>query len=346
MTPPARAAGPASPPAWHVRRQRLRDLVAGLDGRILLAIGVANGAEARQLHHTLCDLADQRAIPDYVGGFVFFVSGYLTAATYGLPDLGYILRSEIVHQTDIIEQATWMAALDRGTEAFPIGVDVDTGYGNEPASVLLTCKQVHKQGAQYVQLEDQYAINKSCGHMEGALGTGKAIVSADEMIALRLAPAVSYARAQDDLMVMARTDALAVAGFDEALARGRRYVEAGAELVFIEAPEGEEQLRRIPEEFRGSGAAVVANMIEGSPKTPYHGPADLHRMGYHIGLYCIGSLLAGRAAQRRYYGLLARGESVMRSADDRPDRWFEGFNEVLGRAQTEAWNRAFHRRLS
>lgn len=329
---------------WQVTRQRLRDVVAGLDGRLLLAIGVANGAEARQLHHTLCDLQEQHAVPDYLGGFVFFVSGYLTAATYGLPDLGYILRGEIVRQTDIIEQATWMAALDRGSGAFPIGVDVDTGYGNEPASVLLTCKQVHKQGAQYVQLEDQYAINKSCGHMAGSRGAGKEIVSAEEMIALRLAPAVSYARAQDDLMVMARTDALAVAGFDEAIRRGHRYVEAGAELLFVEAPESEEQLRQIPREYRDAGASVVANMIEGSPKTPYQSPADLHRMGYQVGLYCIGSLLAGRAAQRRYYGILARGESVMRSADVRPDRWFEGFNEVLGRAQTEAWNQLFHRR--
>jgi len=175
--------------AWRVDRQNLRKLVGGLDGRILVAIGVANGAEARQLHHTICELQDQKAVPDYVGGFVFFVSGFLCAAEHGLPDLGYILRSEIARQIDIIEQATWMAALDTGTPAFPIGVDIDTGYGNEPSSVLLTCRQVHKQGAQYVQIEDQYSINKSCGHMEGSRGSGKEIVSAEEMIERRLAPA-------------------------------------------------------------------------------------------------------------------------------------------------------------
>ncbi len=327
--------------AWRVDRQNLRELVGGLDGRMLVAIGVANGAEARQLHHTICELQDQQAVPDYVGGFVFFVSGYLCAAAHGLPDLGYILRSEIARQIDIIEQATWMAALDTGTPAFPIGVDIDTGYGNEPSSVLLTCRQVHKQGAQYVQIEDQYSINKSCGHMEGSRGSGKEIVSAEEMIERRLAPAIRYARSQNDLMVMARTDALAVDGFDEALRRARLYAEAGAEILFVEAPESDEQLERIPKEFAGSDVLNVANMIEGSPKTPYRSPGELHRMGYQVALYCIGSLLAGRAAQRRYYSILGRGESVMLSADARPERWFEGFNRVIGREQTEACNRMF-----
>jgi 2-methylisocitrate lyase-like PEP mutase family enzyme len=327
--------------AWRVDRQNLRKLVGGLDGRILVAIGVANGAEARQLHHTICELQDQQAVPDYVGGFVFFVSGFLCAAEHGLPDLGYILRSEIARQIDIIEQATWMAALDTGTPAFPIGVDIDTGYGNEPSSVLLTCRQVHKQGAQYVQIEDQFSINKSCGHMEGSRGLGKEIVSAEEMIERRLAPAIRYARSQNDLMVMARTDALAVDGFDEALRRARLYAEAGAEILFVEAPENDGQLEQIPREFAGSDVLNVANMIEGGPKTPYRSPGELHRMGYQVALYSIGSLLAGRAAQRRYYGILGRGESVMRSDEVRPEHWFKGFDRVIGHEQTEAWNRMF-----
>lgn len=330
--------------SWRVERRSLRRMLDQREGRLIVAIGVANGAEARQLHHTLHELEAQRAIPDYVGGFVFFVSGYLCAASHGLPDLGYILRSEIVRQTDLVEQATWMAALDTGSPAWPIGVDVDTGYGNEPSSVLLTCRQAHKQGAQYVQIEDQYAINKSCGHMAGASGTGKQIVSAEEMVESRLAPAVSYARSQDDFTVMARTDAVAVAGIDEALRRARLYAAAGARLLFVEAPQSLDQLERVAKELAGSGALAVANMIEGSPLTPYQSPEELHRMGYPMALYCIGSLLAGRAAQSRYYGILARGESVMRSADQRPERWFEGFNRVIGREQTEAWNRLFHQR--
>ena len=326
---------------WKVERQNLKEIVAKRNGRILVAIGVTNGAEARQLHHTIYDLYEQKAVPDYIGGFIVFVSGYLCAAGYGLPDLGYILRSEIVNQTNIIEQATWMAALDTGKPAFPIGVDIDTGYGNEPSSVVWTCRQVHKQGAQFVQIEDQYAINKSCGHMAGSRGTGKELVSVEEMIEQRLKPALSYAESQQDLMVMARTDAIATSGIDEALNRARLYAEVGAHIIFIEAPENEEQLALAANEFKDSSILSIANMIEGSPKTPYKSPRELHKMGFALALYCIGPLLAGRAAQQRYFGIVGRGGSVMASADMRPERWFDGFNKVIGREQTEAWNRFF-----
>jgi 2-methylisocitrate lyase-like PEP mutase family enzyme len=327
---------------WRAERLRLKDMVAKRDGRILVAMGVANGAEARQLHHTIYELYDQNAVPDFIGGFITFVSGYLCAATHGLPDLGYILRAEMVHQTDIVEQSTWMAALDTGRPAFPIGVDIDTGYGNEPSSIVLTCRQVHKQGAQYVQIEDQYAINKSCGHMEGPTGTGKVLISAEEMVELRLRPAISYAQSQGDLMVMARTDAVASLGIEEAVRRAHLYAEAGAKIIFIEAPEDDRQLSRAAGEFRNSPILSIANMIEGSPKTPYKSPKELHEMGFGAALYCIGPLLAGRAAQRRYFGIVGRGQSVMAGADMRPERWFEGFNEVIGRPQTEAWNQFFH----
>lgn len=327
---------------WKAERQILKEMMNNRDGRIIVAIGVANGAEARQLHHSIYGLYSQNAVPDYIGGFITFVSGYLCAASHGLPDMGYILRSEIVHQTDIIEQATWMAALESGKPAFPVGVDIDTGYGNEPSSVVLTCRQVHKQGAQYVQIEDQYAINKSCGHMDGPQGTGKVVISAEEMIELRLRPAVSYAESQEDMMVMARTDALAVHGIDEAVRRAHLYADAGARIIFIEAPEDEKQLNRAADEFKDSPVLSIANMIEGSPKTPYKSPRELHEMGFAIALYCIGPLLAGRAAQRRYFDIVGRGESVMAGSDMRPERWFDGFNEVIGRQQTEAWNRFFH----
>ncbi len=326
---------------WKAQRQSLKELIAKRDGRILICLGVANGAEARQLHHTICELYGQNAVPDFIGGFITYVSGYLCAAAHGLPDMGYILREEIVRQTDIIEQATWMAALDTEKPAFPIGVDIDTGYGNEPSSIILTCRQVHKQGAQFVQIEDQYAINKSCGHMAGPTGTGKLLISAEEMIDTRLKPAISYAESQRDMMIMARTDAVAPLGIDEAVRRAHLYAEAGAKLIFIEAPETEEQLARAAAEFKGSPVLSLANMIEGSPKSPYKSPRELHEMGFGIALYCIGVLLAGRAAQIRYFNIIGRGRSVMASADLQPERWFSGFNEVIGRQQTEAWNQFF-----
>ncbi len=327
--------------SWEAKRLDLHRMIKEKADRILVGIGVANGYEARQLHHTIYELYAQQAVPDFVGGFITFISGYLCAAGYGLPDMGYILRAEIAQQTNIIEQATWFAALDTDKPAFPIGVDIDTGYGNEPASVVLTCRQVHKQGAQYVQIEDQYAINKTCGHMEGARGTGKQVISAEEMIEFRLKPAISYAQSQKDFLVMARTDAISPLGFEEGLKRGQLYADAGAELIFIEALEGEEQLLRATEAFKGLKVVLVANMIEGSPKTPYKSPRELHEMGYGMALYPIGTLLAGRMAQQRYFNIIGRGDSVMAGVETRPERWFDGFNTVIGREQTEGINRFF-----
>ena len=326
---------------WHVERLNLKKMIAQKGDRILVGVGVSNGYEARQFHHTIHDLAQQNAIPDFIGGFITFVSGYLCAASNGLPDMGYILRSEIAHHTNIIEQATWLAAMDTGKPAFPIGVDIDTGYGNEPASVVLTCRQVHKQGAPYVQIEDQYAINKTCGHMDGSRGGGKEVISAEEMVDLRLKPAVAYADHQSDLLVMARTDAIAPFGFEEGIRRGHLYTEAGAKLLFIEALLDDRQLADAAAEFKSSPALIIANMIEGSPKTPYKSPLELHRMGYDLALYCIGGMLSGRVAQQRYYSIIGRGDSVMSGLEERPERWFDGFNRVIGREQTENINRFF-----
>ena len=326
---------------WDVQRQNLKHLLAGKGDRIIVGVGVSNGYEARQLHHSIHDLYDQNAVPDFIGGFITFISGYLCAANHGLPDMGYILRTEIANHTNLIEQATWFAALDTNKPAFPLGVDIDTGYGNEPASVILTCRQVHKQGAQYVQIEDQYAINKTCGHMDGAAGRGKEVISAEEMIELRIKPAAAYARSQEDLLVMARTDAIAPLGYKEGIRRGHMYAEAGAAMLFIEALLSDDQLRDAAQEFRPSPAYLVANMIEGSPKTPYKSPYELQQMGYDMALYCIGSMLAGRVAQQRYYSILGRGKSVMSGLETRPERWFDGFNAVIGREQTESINQFF-----
>lgn len=327
---------------WRAERQNLSNMIAEQDGRILIAIGVSNGAEARQLYHTVYELYDRNAIPDYIGGFVTFVSGYLCAANYGLPDMGYILRPEIANQTNIIEQSTCLAALNTGKPAFPIGVDIDTGYGNEPSSVLLTCYQIHKQGAQYVQIEDQYNINKTCGHMVGANGKGKQVVTAEEMVSMRLKPAVSYAENQDDFLVMARTDAIAPLGFNEAIRRGHIYAEAGAKMIFIEALENEEQMVTAAQEFNNSSAMIIANMIEGSPKTPYMTPYELHKMGFGLALYCIGSLLSSRIALQKYYATIAQGGSVLAGKENEMDQWFNRFNTVIGRDQVESINNFFY----
>ena len=177
--------------------------------------------------------------------------------------------------------------------------------------------------------------------MDGAKGAGKAVVTADEMIEMRLKPAIAYASSQEDLMVMARTDAISPYGFEEGIRRGHLYVEAGAEMLFLEALLNDDQLKDAANEIKNSTVILLANMIEGSPKTPYKSPLELHQMGYDLALYCIGTLLAGRVAQQRYFSIIGRGQSVMSGIETRPERWFEGFNTVIGREQTEEINNFF-----
>ncbi len=324
---------------WSAPRRRLREMVCSRDGRILVAVGVGSGIEARLLHHALSDLDESGRIPDYVGGFIVFVSGYLCAAAHGVPDLGYILRSEIVRQTDTIEQASWLAALDRGNRPYPLGVDIDTGYGNEPSAVVLTVRQAHKQGAAYVQIEDQYAINKSCGHMEGSRGAGKSVCDLDEMMSCRLLPALSYAREQDDLLIAARTDARGALGLDEALRRAAAFAEAGADMVFVEAPKGSAELKRVAQELSGCGALNTANMVEGSGHTPFYSPRELHEMGFDIALYPVGAFLAAQHSASRYFATLFEARSGPHP--DIPDQWFDRVSALVGRDQGTAWNSLF-----
>ena len=178
--------------------------------------------------------------------------------------------------------------------------------------------------------------------MAGGSGTGKELASMKDMINLRLRPAVGVANSFEDMTVMARTDAIAVEGFDRAIKRMHAYEEAGAEILFVEAPDGEEQLAKIPREFAGSDSVVLANMIERSPHTPYKSPKELQEMGFGIGLYCIGSIMAGRTSQMKYYETLASGNNVLESLGGSDDNWFAGFGDMIGRGQCEDIDMHFH----
>jgi 2,3-dimethylmalate lyase len=333
---------PAAPVTFRAHRRRLCDVVDALDGRMLVIVGVANGAEARLLHHALSAAETADVFPDVIGGFVTFVSGFLSAADRGLPDLGYVLRDDIARTVDVVEQATWLAALDTGTPAWPLGADIDTGYGNEPSAVLLTCRQMHKQGASYVQIEDQYGINKSCGHLDGARGSGKSVLGLDEMLDVRLRPSLAYAAEQDDFMVMGRTDALGPLGIDEALRRADAFAEAGAQMVFIEAPQSDAELERIGEAFRGTSVLNAANVVEGSSKTPAHSVRELHAMGFGMAMFPVGARLLAAAGLSAYYEVLATSgdPSAVTIATDASGR-FERYNRALGRDHLQAWNRWF-----
>jgi 2,3-dimethylmalate lyase len=230
------------------RRARLRAVLAS--GETLLLPGASDPAGAL--------LVEQAGFPA-----VYATGAGIANAQFGLPDIG------LVSQTEILGQLSRMvAACD-----LPIVVDADTGYGNVP-SVVRTVQLFERAGAAGLQLEDQ-AFPKRCGHFDG-----HTLIDSREMQA-KIA-AASAAREDGGLLIVARTDARGVLGLDEALRRGHAYLEAGADALFVEAPQGVEEMARIGREF--SGVPLLANIVEGG-KTPPLPVDELHGLGFSIVLY-------------------------------------------------------------
>jgi 2-methylisocitrate lyase-like PEP mutase family enzyme len=239
-----------------------------------------------------------------VGFPMAFVSGYCVAATaIGEPDMG------LLTQTEIIDRARRICM----SVEIPIIVDADTGYG-DPLNVYRTVRELIAAGAAGCFLEDQ-VWPKKCGHMQG-----KRVVECAEYVQ-KIRAAVD-ARDGRDFFIVARTDALAVGGMDEAVARILAAREAGADASFIEAPGSAEQLaeigRRVPR-------PMVANMIEGG-KTPVLPRERLEKMGYQLILYPLAGLYAAAKAIRTVY------EQVYRDGTASPDlqMTFAEFNELIG----------------
>jgi methylisocitrate lyase len=246
----------------------------------------------------LCERAGFRAA---------FLSGYALSASYlGRPDLGLLGPSEVLDATDRITAATHL----------PLVVDADTGYGG-PLHVEHTVKGLVRRGASGCFLEDQ-VWPKRCGHMQG-----KRTIEVEEY--LPKLEAALEARGEAPFHVTARTDARAVDGLDEAIRRGRLYAEAGADAVFIEAPQSLEELRRIGEELRG--VTLVANMIEGG-RTPLLSADELGELGFRIALYPLSGVFAATAAiDRIYQRLQGHGTTRDSGVEVTP---FQAMNELLG----------------
>ncbi len=192
------------------------------------------------------------------------MGGYSISATrLGQPDVGFLTMSEMTSQIKIISDAVNV----------PLIADGDTGYGN-PLNVMRTVKEYEKAGASGIILEDQQ-WPKRCGHMEG-----KQVISKEEHI--KKIEAALEARSSREFVIIARTDSLAVTGIEEAVERGKAYRDAGADVVFIEAPRSLEELSFIRKSIRG--IPLVANIIEGG-KTPYLSARALKEMGYEI-MFC------------------------------------------------------------
>jgi len=194
-----------------------------------------------------------------------FEAVYLTGGGYsranGYPDLGLLTLTEVVR---------WIALTAEAVD-IPVIADADTGYGNA-LNVVRTVREFEKAGAAALHLEDQVAPKK-CGHYEG-----KQIVGVEEMIG-KIKAAVDT-RQNDDLVIIARSDARALEGLDAAIERVNRYMEAGADMGFVEAPQSAEELAQVGKRVM----PAVANIFEGG-KTPVLPATELERMGFRLGIY-------------------------------------------------------------
>ena len=221
-----------------------------------------------------------RVIED-LGFEAVYVSGAgVTNTFWGMPDLGFISLGEMVQHTTTIREAV----------DIPVVVDADTGFGNA-LNVRHTVRLLERAGADAIQLEDQ-PMPKKCGHFEN-----KSVIPAEEMSG-KIKAAVD-ARASRDLLIIARTDSLAVEGFDAAIERAQRYIEAGADVTFVEAPKSADQLRDIP---RRLSVPQVVNVVVGG-KTPVVARDELARMGYGLVLYANVALqgaIAGMQAALKH----------------------------------------------
>lgn len=222
--------------------------------RGLVVAGAANALAARLIEH--------------LGFEAVYLSGAgITNTFYGLPDLGFINLNDLVQHTAAVRDAV----------EIPVIVDADTGFGNE-LNVRHAVRTLERAGANAIQLEDQI-MPKRCGHFND-----KSVVPAVEA-ASRIKAAVD-ARQSEDFLVIARTDALAVEGIDGALYRARLFIEAGADLTFVEAPHTVDELRQIP---LALSVPQVVNVVIGG-KTPTLDAVEFARMGYAIVLYANAAL--------------------------------------------------------
>ncbi|MHB1537245.1 MAG: isocitrate lyase/PEP mutase family protein [Solirubrobacteraceae bacterium] len=244
-----------------------------------------------------------------------YQGGYAVAAHHhGLPDIGLIGLADVAQ------------ALARITSVsdIPVIVDADTGYGRAPG-VARTVRELEMRGAAAIQLEDQ-VFPKRCGHMEG-----KRVVEREEMVA-KVKAAVA-ARADENTVIIARTDALAVNGLDDALERCAAYAAAGADMTFVDAAESREHLRTIAA-VTGRDALAMTNMTE-TGRTPSLTAHELEELGYAMVIFpstqswIFAQAYANLCAELRRTGTTAGLQHLFTS--------FSELNELVGRSHWESW---------
>jgi 2-methylisocitrate lyase-like PEP mutase family enzyme len=228
-------------------------------------------------------------VADRMGFSALYATGYGTVASHlGVPDAG------IATFTDMVSR---MGRFSQGCST-PVIADADTGYGGL-LNVRHTVMGYEAAGVTAIQMEDQ-EVPKKCGHTPG-----RRVIPAEEM-ALKIEVAVE-ARRSDDFLIIARTDARTTLGLDEAIRRGKLYRQAGADIVFIESPESEEEMKRIGGEI---DAPLLANNVDGGGRTPILSKEKLASIGYDIAIYpAVGFLTMAAALERSYAHLLQHGDT-------------------------------------
>ena len=233
-----------------------------------------------------------------------YVTGYGVSASYmGLPDAGLVTFTDMETQIRKI-----VAASDK-----PVIADADTGYGGL-LNVRHTVKAYEGLGVSAIQIEDQ-EYPKKCGHTPG-----RKVIPSTEMVS-KIKVALDT-RTSDDFLVIARTDSRTSLGMEEALSRAVAYEEAGADVIFVEAPENEEEMSQIN---KAISKPTLANMVSGGA-TPVLSSDQLHKMGFSIGIHpALGFLAAGEALKNAYAKLDTTGNVEGVNLED-----FDKFSKLMG----------------
>jgi len=248
----------------------------------------------------------------------YFSGASLAYTRFGRPDIGLISMNEVADTVAVIRERV----------ALPLIVDADTGFGNA-LNVMRTVKTFARAGATALQLEDQTSP-KRCGHL-----ADKTLVDTREMTG-KIKAALD-ARPSDDVLIIARTDAIAVEGFSAALDRADAYAEAGADMLFVEAPQDEAQLAGIAQRFRGR-VPVMANMVEGG-KTPLKDAAQLEALGFALVIFPGGTVRAVAHGLGEYFASLKQHGTTAPLRNRMLD--FKGINDLVGTADMLALGRRY-----
>jgi carboxyvinyl-carboxyphosphonate phosphorylmutase len=282
---------------------RLRELLVQQD--LLIAPGAYDALSAR--------LIAQAGFPAvYMTGFG------MAASVLGQPDVGLLTMSEMVSRA---------AALAAVVGDRPLIADADTGYGN-PINVRRTVREYERAGVAAIHIEDQ-VWPKKCGHMEG-----KQVIPVDEMVQ-KIRAAVD-ARQDPDFVIIARTDANAVYGLEDALRRGRAYREAGADVIFIEAPRSIEELRAIAQAF--PDVPLLYNWAE-SGKTPLLPLEEIHALGFKLVIFPVSMLFAATQALLDLLEALKQGQTSLAFAERMVT--FSQFTDQIGLPEIQALERRY-----